>query len=178
MSKTIIVYLADHGDYLMDYGLARKGVGLFECLTRIPMVWSGYRIQPSSAGKSAFVSMADVMPTLCEAMGAEIPHGVQGRSLWPLLTGQSYPAEEFRSIYSSVGLGGLYYVKDDNIPYSSATLFNGKPTSGSSIYGIGWDECVEEFCPEYEVNILPNWKYFTGCNVPIIKSRAIEDAVA
>ena len=140
MSKTMIVYLADHGDYLMDYGLARKGVGLFECLTRIPMVWSGYRIQPSSAGKSAFVSMADVMPTLCEAMGAEIPHGVQGRSLWPILTGQSYPEEEFRSIYSSVGLGGLYYVKDDDIPYSSATLFNGKSTNDSSIYGIGWDE--------------------------------------
>jgi arylsulfatase A-like enzyme len=140
MNKTIIVYLADHGDYLMDYGLARKGVGLFECLTRIPMVWSGYGIQPSSAGKSAFVSMADVMPTLCEAMGTEIPHGVQGRSLWPLLTGQSYPAEEFRSIYSSVGLGGLYYVKDDNIPYSSAELFGGKSENGSSVYGIGWDE--------------------------------------
>ena len=140
MSKTIIVYLADHGDYLMDYGLARKGVGLFECLTRIPMVWSGYRIQPSSAGKSAFVSMADVMPTLCEAMGAEIPHGVQGRSLWPLLTGQGYPAEEFRSIYSSVGLGGLFYQKDDNIPYSAATLFRGRSANAPSIYGVGWDE--------------------------------------
>ncbi len=140
MEKTIIVYLADHGDYLMDYGLARKGVGLFECLTRIPMVWSGYGIQPSSIGKTAFVSMADVMPTLCEAMGAKIPHGVQGRSLWPLLTGQSYPQEEFRSIYSSVGLGGLFYVKDDNIPYSSADLFSGKLENASSIYGVGWDE--------------------------------------
>ena len=140
MSKTILVYLADHGDYLMDYGLARKGVGLFDCLTRIPMVWSGYRIQPSSVGKSAFVSMADVMPTLCEAMGAKIPNGVQGRSLWPLLTGQSYPVEEFRSIYSSVGLGGLFYERGDNIPYSSAALFNGKPEDDSPIYGIGWDE--------------------------------------
>ncbi len=140
MSKTIIVYLADHGEYLMDYGLARKGVGLFDCLTRIPMVWSGYRIEPSSVGESAFVSMADVMPTLCEAMGAEIPHGVQGRSLWPLLTGQSYPVEEFRSINSTVGLGGLFYEKDDNIPYSAAELFNGKPENRSSIYGIGWDE--------------------------------------
>jgi len=139
-SKTVIVYLADHGDYVMDYGLARKGVGLFDCLTRIPMVWSGYGVQPSSVGQTAFVSMADVMPTLCEVMGAEIPHGVQGRSLWPLLTGQSYPTEEFRSIYSSVGLGGLYYVKDDDIPYSSADLFPGKPVGESSIYGVGWDE--------------------------------------
>lgn len=69
-----------------------------------------------------------------------IPHGVQGRSLWPLLTGQSYPAEEFRSIYSTVGLGGLYYVEDDDIPYSSASLSSGAPQNKSSIYGVGWDE--------------------------------------
>ena len=116
-SNTIIIYLADHGDYLMDYGLARKGVGLPECLTRIPMVWSGPKVQHTSVGASAFVSMADVMPTLCEVMGAPIPDGVQGRSLWPLLQGKSYPREEFRSIYSTAGLGGLYYTASDNVPF-------------------------------------------------------------
>jgi arylsulfatase A-like enzyme len=118
MENTIIVYLADHGDYLMDYGLGRKGVGLPECLTRIPMVWSGAGIKPTKAGETAFVSMVDFMPTLCEAMGVEIPHGVQGRSLWPILQGQDYPPEEFRSIYSTVGLGGLYYEEADKIPFS------------------------------------------------------------
>jgi arylsulfatase A-like enzyme len=118
--NTVIVYVADHGDYLMDYGLARKGVGQFECLTHIPMVWHGPGIRSSSAASSAFVSMADVMPTLCEAMGAEIPHGVQGRSLWPILQGEDYPHDEFRSIYTGVGLGGLYYDESDHVPYSIA----------------------------------------------------------
>jgi arylsulfatase A-like enzyme len=139
VDRTVVIYLADHGDYLMDYGLARKGVGLFECLTRIPMVWSGGPVQPSSIGSTAFVSNADVMPTLCEAMGAEIPHGVQGRSLWPMLTGQQYPKEEFRSIYSTVGLGGLYYQQRDHIPYRSATLFR-PGEKVDPVYGIGWDE--------------------------------------
>ena len=116
--NTVIVVLADHGDYLMDYGLSRKGIGLFECLTRIPMIWTGPGIRTSNVSTSAFVSMADVMPTLCEVMGADIPHGVQGRSLWPLLQGESYPPEEFRSIYAGVGLGGLYYNKSDAIPLS------------------------------------------------------------
>ena len=132
LKNTVIVYLADHGDYLMDYGLGRKGVGLPESLTRIPMVWSGYGIKPSSVSTSAFVSMADVMPTLCEVMGAEIPHGVQGRSLWPLLQGKDYPREEFRSIYSGVGVGGLYYEKSDHIPY---TIAERKQQESSS-----WDE--------------------------------------
>ena len=33
-----MVFLADHGDYAADYGLQRKGVGLPECLVRIPFM--------------------------------------------------------------------------------------------------------------------------------------------
>lgn len=120
LEKTIIVYLADHGDYLMDYGLGRKGAGLPECLTRIPMVWSGWGIEGGHPHHSACVSNADVMPTLCEAIGAEIPQGVQGRSLWPLLQGKGYPEEEFRSIYAGVGFGGLYYDESYAMPYRLA----------------------------------------------------------
>jgi arylsulfatase A-like enzyme len=141
LQSTILIYLADHGDYLMDYGLARKGVGLFECLTRIPMVWSGYGIRPSAVGSTAFVSMADVMPTLCEAVGAEIPHGVQGRSLWPLLQDQDYPREEFRSVYSEAGLGGLYYDSADGVQYSSPEEpGQARVTESPTLPGAGWDE--------------------------------------
>ncbi|MFT4111158.1 sulfatase [Silvibacterium sp.] len=116
--KTLVVFTADHGDYLMDYGLGRKGVGLYEDLTHTPQIWWGYGVQPSRSVARAFTSMADLMPTMCEAIGAPIPHGVQGRSLWPLLQGQLYPEEEFRSIYAGVGVGGLYYDEKDDIPTS------------------------------------------------------------
>lgn len=163
LQNTIIVYLADHGDYLMEYGLPRKGVGLFECLTRIPMVWSGYGVKPSQVGSSAFVSMADVMPTLCEVMGAEIPHGVQGRSLWPLLQGQDYPREEFRSIYSTVGLGGLYYDRADNVPYSIAERPIKKGDTQSSRYGIGWDELNKVTQSGLEKMVrMGDWKLIYG----------------
>jgi arylsulfatase A-like enzyme len=120
LEKTLIVRVADHGDYVMDYGLMRKGVGLPEALIRIPMVWSGWGVQGGHSPHPAFVSMADVMPTLCEALGADIPHGVQGRSLWPLLQGKDYPQEEFRSIYAEAGYGGLYYDSSDHPPFSLA----------------------------------------------------------
>lgn len=116
--NTIVIFTTDHGDYLMHYGLARKGVGLYEDLTHTPLIWWGNDIRPGKGTDVAFTSMADVMPTLCEVMGAEIPHGVQGRSLWPLLKGERFPEEEFRSIYTSVGLGGLYYEDEDHIPTS------------------------------------------------------------
>lgn len=129
--KTLIVFTSDHGDYMMDYGLARKGVGLYEDLTHTPQVWWGYKVHPSKTVEQAFTSMADLMPTMCEAMGASIPQGVQGRSLWPLLQGEQYPREEFRSIYAGVGVGGLYYEEEDNIPTS---ISHDAARSGS------WDE--------------------------------------
>lgn len=116
--NTLVLFTADHGDYMMDYGLGRKGVGLYEDLTHTPLIWWGHGVKPSNTVEQVFTSMADVMPTLCEAIGAEIPEGVQGRSLWPLLQGQSFPQEEFRSIYAGVGLGGLYYEDADHIPTS------------------------------------------------------------
>ncbi|RIA46069.1 arylsulfatase A-like enzyme [Hephaestia caeni] len=126
MENTVIVYVADHGDYVMDYGLGRKGVGLSEALTRIPMIFAGAGIKANTLG-GVFTSNADLMPTLCEAMGAEIPLGVQGRSLWPILQGKPYPADEFRSIYAGVGVGGLYYDDKDDIalPPRGAPTANG-----------------------------------------------------
>jgi arylsulfatase A-like enzyme len=118
LETTLIVYVADHGDYVMDFGLMRKGVGLPESLVRIPMVWSGAGVR--SGQHAITVSIADVMPTLCEAIGADIPIGVQGRSLWPILQGENYPAEEFRSVYAEDGFGGLYYDSRDKVPYSVA----------------------------------------------------------
>jgi arylsulfatase A-like enzyme len=60
------------------------------------------------------------MPTLCEAVGAEIPRGVQGRSLWPILQGKDYPRDEFRSVFAEGGFGGLYYDDSDHVPFSVA----------------------------------------------------------
>jgi len=130
-NDTLVVFTADHGDYLMDYGLGRKGVGLYEDLTHTPQIWWGYGVKSSTKLSEAFTSMADLMPTMCEAIAADIPHGVQGRSLWPLLQGEAFPREEFRSIYSGVGLGGLYYEDSDTIPTS---ISHDPARSGS------WDE--------------------------------------
>ncbi|MBI4893770.1 MAG: sulfatase-like hydrolase/transferase [Acidobacteria bacterium] len=113
--NTILVFMSDHGDYFCEYGLERKGAELPELLTRIPMAWTGPSIRPLR-NTSDFVSIADIFPTLCEAIGAPIPAGAQGRSLWPMLTGQPYPAAEFESIYSEVGFGGMHYTSSDPIP--------------------------------------------------------------
>jgi arylsulfatase A-like enzyme len=118
--ETVIVFVADHGDYLMQYGLGRKGVGLSEALTHIPMVWSGADLPASQPDTHSFVSMADLMPTFCDAMQQPIPPGVQGNSLWRLLHGEPQMRSDFESAYVSVGLGGLFYDAADHVPLAIA----------------------------------------------------------
>jgi arylsulfatase A-like enzyme len=111
--NTILVFLSDHGDFAGEYGLMRKGPELPDCLTRVPMIWTGPGIQAGREPALACVSLADVMPTLCEALGVPIPRGVQGRSLWPMLTGGNYPQADFETAYVEQGFGGLHYNEQD-----------------------------------------------------------------
>lgn len=115
--NTIFIILSDHGDYCGEYGLIRKGAGVPESLTRIPMIWAGYGIKPQQQPMDAHVSLADVFPTICSAVGAEIPMGVQGRSLWPMLTGEKYPAKEFASVMVEQGFGGADFTREESLTF-------------------------------------------------------------
>ncbi|WP_129668354.1 sulfatase [Phytoactinopolyspora endophytica] len=112
LQDTIVVFISDHGDYVGEYGLQRKGAGMPELLMRIPFMITGPGVVAGD-NRDDFVSLADIFPTLCEAVGKPIPYGVQGRSLWPTLTGETYPAAEFDSIYAERGYGGLPYDSEE-----------------------------------------------------------------
>lgn len=117
LENTIIFIIADHGDYAGEYGLMRKGAGLPEVLSRIPFQVYGYGVSPQKNPSPAFVSIVDIFPTICEVVNTDIPAGVQGRSLWPLLSGKSFPVKEFESIYAEQGYGGPAYNWDDSIDF-------------------------------------------------------------
>jgi len=112
---TLVLFVSDHGDYVGDYGLQRKGAGMPEALMRIPFIATGPGVAVRDNTQD-FVSLADLFPTVCEAIGQPIPLGVQGRSLWPILAGEDYPAEEFASVYAEHGYGGLPYPSDARPP--------------------------------------------------------------
>ena len=146
---TIIVFLADHGDFVGEYGLMRKGPELPEALTRIPFQFTGPGIAASAQPHPAHVSIVDLMPTLCEAIGVDLPDGVQGRSLWPLLTGQDYPEEEFASAYAEQGFGGLHYGEDEPLD----------PAEDGTVPGVSFD-CLNSWTQSGQMRMLRkgDWK--------------------
>lgn len=111
--NTYIIYLSDHGDFAGEYGLLRKGPELPQILSNIPMIWSGPDI--ISSNSNACVNIVDIFPTVCDIMGVDVPDGVQGKSILPLLTGQNIPNGEFDVAYSESGFGGLNWNESDGL---------------------------------------------------------------
>lgn len=122
--ETLFVFLTDHGDFVGDYGLQRKGAGMPDALMRIPLLISGPGVVPQR--RSELVSVVDLLPTLAEHVAGRIPRGVQGRSLTPLLRGEEAPGEEFGSVYGELGYGGISYDEDSrpplHFPYEGSTF--------------------------------------------------------
>jgi arylsulfatase A-like enzyme len=95
--NTIVVYSSDQGFFLGEHGWFDKR-WIFEESARTPLLvrWPGM-IQPHSVNKD-LVSNLDFAETFLEAAGLPVPEGMQGRSLVPLLKGQT-PAHWRQSFY-------------------------------------------------------------------------------
>lgn len=87
--NTIVIFMSDHGEMLGDHGMYLKGPYFYDCLTRVPLMirWPG-RFKGGTKITS-MVELVDIAPTLLDAAAIPIPSGMQGRSLMPLLTGQT-----------------------------------------------------------------------------------------
>ncbi len=90
LNDTFSVMTADHGEMLGDHHLWRKtfayeGSARVPFLVRVPRNWGTQR----RALREEVVGLQDVMPTMLDAAGVEIPKSVEGRSVLPLLRGDS-----------------------------------------------------------------------------------------
>jgi arylsulfatase A-like enzyme len=86
--NTIVIYTADQGFYLGEHGWFDKR-WIFEESLRSPLLvrWPG-RTRAGSTSRS-LVSNIDFAETFLEAAGLPVPGDMQGRSLVPLLKGQT-----------------------------------------------------------------------------------------
>ena len=88
---TAVFFFSDHGDFTGDYGLVEKTQNTFEdCLTRVPLI-----IKPPSwvsvvpRVSEALVELIDFPATVEALTGITPSHTHFGRSLVPLLTGET-----------------------------------------------------------------------------------------
>lgn len=88
---TAVLLFSDHGDFTGDYGLVEKTQNTFEdCLTRVPLLVkppAGVPVRPRVS--DALVELIDVPATIEALCGLAPQHTHFGRSLLPVLAGET-----------------------------------------------------------------------------------------
>lgn len=120
---TLIIFTSDHGEQLGDHYLLGK-IGYYDESFRIPLVIKDPAAPADRAGKveAAFSESIDVMPTILDWLGGEVPRAVDGNSLLPLVHGER-PANwrtelhyeyDFRDVHYSRAETDLGLTMDDS----------------------------------------------------------------
>ena len=91
-ASSLIVLLSDHGEAFAEHGSWQHGTTLYEEVVAIPLVIKF----PHGLGRGEVVTttarQVDVLPTILEVLGHELPARLEGRSLLSELDGQGGPA--------------------------------------------------------------------------------------
>ena len=87
---TFIMFVSDHGEMLGDHHMFAK-TWPYEASVRVPFLARAPQSMglPRQVEVAAPVGLQDVMPTLLDAAGCEIPESVTGRSVLPWMRGET-----------------------------------------------------------------------------------------
>jgi len=105
---TIVVFCADHGDFMGEHRMACKGGVFYDCLTRVPMIvsWPGH--VPEGIQDDSMANLVDIVPSLLALQGLDIPRSMHGQGL-PTITDSS-PRD---AAFSEYGAGGPAFTMAD-----------------------------------------------------------------
>ena len=109
---TLVVYCADHGDLMGDFGTYFK-CSFLEGSVRVPLIVRGPGV-PAGGRRRQLVGLQDVLPTLAAMCDVSVGAGVQGLDLSTALADDAAPLRD------------LYYAQCMNDPRQTAMVTDGR----------------------------------------------------
>ena len=85
--NTMVIYTSDHGELAGEHGLWYKNT-FYEGSVRIPFIFSCPKLFRGNQISESVTGNIDIFPTICDAVDIQKPDGLEGKSLWPVLTGR------------------------------------------------------------------------------------------
>lgn len=145
--KTMVIFMSDNGPWLqygIDGGSAgplRAGKGtVYEGGMRVPAIFRWPKKIPAGTISDAVSANLDLLPTIAELAGGKVPSDrtIDGRSLWPVLTGKNAnsPHEYFHYMGGSAeGEANYLGIRDDRWKLLFNIGENGK-VNGLELYDL------------------------------------------
>jgi len=118
--NTIVIFTADHGEWLGEHLRFGKGFPAHDCVSRVPFLirWPEAIASPGRTVHD-LIEAVDVVPTLLEGAGIPVPGHLQGRSFLSLLEGRDSVAPRVSALTEGEGwktlrLSGVRYVVEED----------------------------------------------------------------
>jgi arylsulfatase A-like enzyme/Tfp pilus assembly protein PilF len=89
--NSLIAVMSDHGESLGEHGENTHGVFLYDSTIRVPLVIKFPKARFGKERVAARANLADVAPTVLDAVQVPIPAAMQGESLLPLIGAKEVP---------------------------------------------------------------------------------------
>ena len=83
MENTIVVYTADHGEMMGEHQSWTKGLTGYDATVRVPLIIKDKSTFTGGQRTAKLAGSIDLLPTLLDLAGLEIPDNIQGESLRP-----------------------------------------------------------------------------------------------
>jgi len=108
--ETLILITSDHGEAFGEYGFWDH-YSSYRNISQLPLILFGPDIERKEI--STYTQNIDIMPTLLQLAGIDIPEGLCGRTMVPLLSGDKDSFREEIVVNSDATVIQRMYVKDD-----------------------------------------------------------------
>jgi len=89
LDESLVVFVSDHGEELLDHDSALHGYTLYEEQLRIPLMIRHPELPARRVSRRS--RQVDVLPTVLELLGFPIPEPLQGESLAAAMKGEQSP---------------------------------------------------------------------------------------
>ncbi len=97
LQKTVVVIMGDHGEAFGEHKEIGHGIFCYEEALKVPLIFYNQNLLPRGLRVTQRVNLVDIMPTILDLLGMEIPAAVQGKSFAHLLSGK--PEKQQRGFY-------------------------------------------------------------------------------
>jgi arylsulfatase len=89
--RTLIILNADHGEGFGEHGAWYHGTTVYDEMSRVPLIIKPPGRRPNQKVVWGPVRNIDIMPTILDYCGLEVPNECNGQSLRPFIEGQAVP---------------------------------------------------------------------------------------